>query len=344
MDAPTRNKARLAPLFAALRDFADAPVRTALDDVFAPHAMLHLCHPFGDLNGAQAFHETCLAPLHKAMPDLERRGWITMGGLEANGAEWVGAGGHYIGTFAAPFLGIPPTGHLAHMRFHEFYRMVEGRVVEVQAIWDLPELMMQAGVWPMSPSLGRELFVPGPATQDGLRPGPWDKAWSDHSCHLVQDMLTHMVRHPSKGGPEVMEMERFWHPRMNWYGPAGIGTARGIEGFRRWHQIPFLAAMPDRGQHSGDTTHHFFGDGDYVAVTGWPNMRQTITGDGWLGIAPSGREVTLRSLDFWRIEGALIRENWVMVDLLDMYAQLDVDVLGRMRQIASARPNTGALG
>jgi hypothetical protein len=43
-------------------------------------------------------------------------------------------------------------------------------------------------------------------------------------------------------------MERFWHPRFNWYGPAGIGTARGVRGFRAWHQIPFLRGMPDRGQ------------------------------------------------------------------------------------------------
>ena len=27
---------------------------------------------------------------------------------------------------------------------------------------------MQAGVWPMGPSLGREWHIPGPATQDGV--------------------------------------------------------------------------------------------------------------------------------------------------------------------------------
>lgn len=41
--------------------------------------------------------------------------------------------------------------------------------------------------------------------------------------------------------------------------------------------------------------------------------------DGWMGIAPQGREITTRSLDFWRIEAGKIRENWVMVDLLDAY-------------------------
>ena len=39
------------------------------------------------------------------------------------------------------------------------------------------------------------------------------------------------------------------------------------------------------------------------------------------------------SLDFWRIENGLIRENWVLVDLLDMYHQIGVDVLARMREL-----------
>ena len=79
------------------------------------------------------------------------------------------------------------------------------------------------------------------------------------------------------------------------------------------------------------------GDRDYAAVTGWPNMKQTISADGWLGIAPAGQKITLRSLDFWRMEGGLIRENWVLVDLLDIYAQLGVDVLARMRAFNKAR-------
>lgn len=150
-------------------------------------------------------------------------------------------------------------------------------------------------------------------------------------------MLEHLGRFPSQGGPEVMQMPRFWHPKMNWYGPAGIGTARGIAAFRDWHQTPFLNAMPDRGQHPDEVQAHFFADGDYVAVTGWPNMAQTLTGDGWLGIAPSGRKITLRSLDFWRLEGDRIRENWVLVDLLDVYRQLGVDVFARLREFNKAR-------
>ena len=145
-----------------------------------------------------------------------------------------------------------------------------------------------------------------------------------------------MSRHPAEP-VEAMELEKFWHPKMTWYGPAGIGTARGISGFRNWHQIPFLNGMPDRGQYPDEVSFHFFAEGHYVAVTGWPDMAQTLTGSGWMGIAPTGQKVTLRSLDFWRMEEGKIRENWVMVDLLDLYDQIGVDVFARLREFNKAR-------
>ena len=66
-------------------------------------------------------------------------------------------------------------------------------------------------------------------------------------------------------------------------------------------------------------------------------MIQTITNDGWMGIAPSGKRITMKSLDFWRIENGKIRENWVMVDLLDVYNQLNIDVFARMNEFNKAR-------
>ncbi len=331
------NKASIAPMRAAMYEFDDGKVLAALNNLFAQDANIHMAHPFGDLVGPQEFYETCYSPLFTAMPDLERRDWIVMGGQSEHGDDWIGCCGHYVGTFVAPWLDIPPTGHLAHMRFHEFYRFENGKIAEVQALWDIPELMMQANAWPMAPSLGREFCIPGPASQDGLVPGPWDVSRSQASCRRVVDMLDHMTRHPSQGGPEVMDLPQFWHARMNWYGPAGIGTARGISGFRNWHQIPFLKGMPDRGQHVDEITHHFFGDANYVAVTGWPNMVQTLTQDGWMGIAPAGKKIAICSLDFWRIENGKIRENWVMVDILDIFRQLGVDVLARMREFNKSR-------
>ncbi|WP_306119252.1 MULTISPECIES: ester cyclase [unclassified Roseitalea] len=344
-DIHTANKAAIAPLRAALYDYDPAALRAQLQGLVAPDAPVRFSEPLGETTGPEGYFRDIVAPFAAAWPDLERRDYIVMAGQTEHGADWVGCGGYYTGTFVHPWLDIPPTGHVAHMRFHEFYRLKDGRVSEVQALWDVPEVMMLAGAWPLAPSLGREWHVPGPATEDGIVPGPYDEAASAGSCRHVVDMLDALKRHPSEGGPEVMEMDRYWHPKMSWYGPAGIGTGRGIAGFRNWHQIPFLAGMPDRGRYVDEITYHFFGDGAYVGVTGWPNMIQTLSHGGWLGIAPVGKRIEMRSLDFWRVENGLIRENWVLVDLLHMYRQIGVDVFARLREFNKARcgfdPETG---
>ena len=210
-DVHTRNKSIIEPLRLAMVDFEEKAVRSALADLLTADTVVHMPHPFGDLIGPDDFYQRCYAPLLDAMPDLERRDWIVVGGCTEHGDDWIGCGGHYVGTFVGPWLDIPPTGHLTHMRFHEFYRLMEGRVVEIQTLWDIPEVMMQAQAWPMAPSLGLEYHIPGPATQDGHVPGPWNESQATISCNHIVDMLTHMKRHPGEGGPEVMEMPRTRH-------------------------------------------------------------------------------------------------------------------------------------
>ncbi|MGB0718035.1 MAG: ester cyclase [Alphaproteobacteria bacterium] len=326
-------KSMIAPLRRAMVNF-DGTVEASLRKVFHRDAQISFCHPFGDVIGSDALYELAYAPLLVAMPDLERRDMILLAGRTPEGKDWIGMMGNYMGTFVAPFLGIPPTGHLAHMRYHEFYQVEEGKIIQVQAIWDIPELMMQANAWPMARQMGKFLATPSPMTQDGLTASGDGTVALDH----VVAMLTDLCKHPANPDPAVMKLQHYWHSRNNWYGPAGIGTSRGIDGFRHWHQIPFLRAMPDRKLDAmGDLMSHWVAEGNYVCETGWPNMRLTLTNDGWMGIAPAGKEVTLRSLDFWRVEDGKIRENWVLVDLLDLYRQIDVDVLARLNEFNKAR-------
>ena len=179
----SKNKELITPLRAAMYNFDEELVRLELGKLIDPDAKIRMPFPFKDLIGPQAFFTTCYAPLFEAFPDLERRDWIVIGGETEQGNHWVGCGGHYSGTFVAPWLDIPATGHLAHMRFHEFFRFEEGKIVEIQALWDIPELMMQANAWPMAPSLGLEYHVPGPATLDGQVSGPWDEEQSKN--HVI---------------------------------------------------------------------------------------------------------------------------------------------------------------
>jgi predicted ester cyclase len=330
-----QNKQLINRLRAVLYDCDVAQLPSQLAAIFAPTCQIHLTHPFEDLQGPAVLFSQVYQPLLTAIPDLERRDYIVMAG-DAGGGHWVGCAGFYTGVFQRHWLDIPPTQHVVAMRYHEFFRMVENQIVEMQAVWDIPQLMMQADAWPLAPSLGVEWLVPAPATQDGILTTSAEPAQSAASLALVREMLTAMGKHPLNGGPEIMELERFWHPKMFWYGPAGIGSMRRIQGFRQWHQIPFLKALPDRSGATSDKA-IFFAEGNYVGTTGWPNMRMTVTGDGWLGIAPSNKAITMRSLDFWRCEKGLIRENWVLIDLLHVYHQLGVDVFSRMRELTYAR-------
>lgn len=330
-----RNKALLSRFRQALYDYEPLEVRRAITDVFAEQATLQLAFPFETLPNRDALYSEVYAPLQHAMPDLERRDTIVMAGPSNPDDNWVGCCGYYTGSFEKPWLDIPPTGHQVAMRFHEFYRIEDDRVVEMQALWDIPEVMMQANAWPMVPSLGREWQVPSPAPQNGLVASPRREEHSRASLALVADMCSALGNF-AEGGSEAMALEQYWHPRCSWYGPSGIGTGRGLSGFRNWHQIPFLNGLPDR---VGDTdAGHLFSDGDYVGFTAWPGMHMTVSGDGWLGIAPAGQKITMRSLDFWRCEHGKIRENWVLVDLLDVYHQLNVDVFARLREFNKARP------
>ena len=288
--------------------------------------------------------DTTYKPLLKAFPNLERRDLIILAGETPEGSRLGCLHGKLFWDICIFFLDILPTGQHAHMRFHEFYRFENDKVIEVQAIWDLPELMMQSNSWPMAPQLGRFICTPGPISGDGLNA----EATEMTSMLKNKNMLTDLCKHPSDPNPKIMKLENIGILRFNWYGPAGIGTCRGISGFRNWHQIPFLNAMPDRTVDDKSDFHskwkadtHWIAEGLYVCETGWPNMHMQLNFDGWLGIAPVNKEIFLRSLDFWKLgEDGLIRENWVLVDLLDMYHQVGINVFQRLRELNKSRSHS----
>ena len=51
----------------------------------------------------------------------------------------------------------------------------------------------------------------------------------------------------------------------------------------------------------------------------------THNGD-YLGIAKTGKDATLRVMDFYRISENKIAENWVFLDLIDLASQLGFNV------------------
>lgn len=298
---------------------------SGLARLYANEVAWHGPHPLNDCVGKESVVETLWRPLLTASPDLERRDDILVGCLW-QGRPWIAATGYYAGNFTADWLGIPATGQPLYIRFGEFVRIEEGVCQECYVILDILDVMRQAGCWPLAPPLGSAERVPGPATHDGIVVTAQDPADSQTTLVLVEAMIAGLMRYDGSS-LDSMHQERYWDvERMMWYGPAGIGTGRGLRGYQRMHQQPFLNAFPDRvgGDHKCRVA-----EGYYAASTGWPSVRATHSGGGFLGLAPTQRRIGMRVMDFWRREGLKLIENWVFIDLLDLLLQMGVDVLGR---------------
>ena len=135
---------------------------------------------------------------------------------------------------------------------------------------------------------------------------------------------------PTRAVLDEMEQAKHWHKDFMYYGPAGIGTTRGLKRFEDYHQIPFLVAFPDRG---GSAQGHFIriGDGFYAVTGGWGYLRATHTGGELFGAPPTGKRVKMRVMDFYRCDDETIVENWIPIDVPHLLLQMGVDVFGRMR-------------
>jgi predicted ester cyclase len=301
----------------------------AVDALFGREGRARCCHPVGDFEGAAEIAAGFYGPLVKAFPDIERRDHVFICGAFA-GSYWYAATGNYFGTFAKPYLGIPATGRWAWLRYGEFHRMDDdGTVAESFILLDLPELMRQAGVSPLRKGLGIETLVPGPATGDGIRLDAAPDAETGETDELVSAMLERLFE-PDRAS---MQMERFWADDMMWYGPTGIGTTRGLDGFFRDHTDPWVNGLPDW---SDELASPRFSDGHYCGLVGWPSIRATQGGD-LLGLPPTGRTAQIRVMDFWRRAGSRLCENWVLIDFPHMFDQLGVDVFAQMTELRDGK-------
>jgi predicted ester cyclase len=327
------NKRVAHRALAALAEATPATLRGRLEAAYHPDAEWRGSHPMNELRGIDAIEATAWRPLLASFPDLERRDVILLAG-HSFGTDIVGAVGHYCGTFRRDWLGIPATGRTMYLRYGEMHVMRDGRIAQSTVLIDVLDAMRQAGFWPVAPSLGVEEMWPGPITADGVRLNDSDPAQG--AASIAQTLAMHgtlgAYNDELKAGRQGlldMAQKQHWHPRMMWYGPAGIGTARGLSGFVDHHQLPFRIAFPNRrgGQH-----YVRIGDGAYSATGGWPSVTARHTGGGFMGLSPTGREVHMRVMDFYLHHEGLIRENWVPIDIIHLLLQMDVDVFGRMQQ------------
>ncbi|ATJ82115.1 ester cyclase [Halomonas beimenensis] len=117
---------------------------------------------------------------------------------------------------------------------------------------------------------------------------------------------------------DIDGMGRFFSESFRWMGNAGCGFKQGLEEFQDNWQRPFQEAFSDKVC----IDEARLVQGEWCAAFG----RQEATHSGpFMGIAPTGKRVVIRYMDFWKVVDGKIVDNWVMVDFPSVMQQLGVD-------------------
>ncbi len=323
-------KSLVRAYYAALDGASPEALGPVMTQYIAPDYLWRGCHPFHELTSGQEVAARFWAPLRRALTALQRRQDIFIAGrntLDAAGAVWVVSMGHLMGLHDAPWLGIPPTRKIAMLRYCEFNKVEGDRITETAMFFDIPHLMMQAGLNPFPPQTGAHLVQPGPMTHDGLCLDPQDPAEGEKTLTAINAMIAD-IRDWKGRTPAGLseELARSWTDDMLWWGPAGIGATYTIERYGQQHAGPFRAGFADR-LFNGHVCR--LAEGHYGGFFGWPNLTLTPSG-GFMGMPATGKPGDMRVIDIYRREGDKLAENWIFIDLLHFWNQQGLDVLGRM--------------
>lgn len=311
---------------------SQANAQTVADVLAAHHApdcMWHGMHPFNEQSGPDAIAQSFWQPFLQAFSRVQRREDIFFAGLnEIDGfqSEWVCSMGHLMGLFDAPFLNIPPTGKIAMLRYAEFNKVENGRIVTTALFVDLLHLMLQAGLTPLAvPQTAAHLVQPGPMTHDGLLHGPQPEAESQKTLARINNMIGSINHANAAKEPPTPQEELAvdWDDDMIWWGPAGIGATYTIDRYIDQHQGPFRRGISHR-IYNGHLCR--MAEGHYGGFFGWPNLT-LFNGGGFMGLPATDTPADMRVVDIYRRSGEKLAENWVFIDMLHFLKMQGVDVL-----------------
>lgn len=284
-------------------------------------------HPFNDLIGSQAASRFW-KPLQNSLRPLQQREEIFFAGLnEIDGFDstWVVSMGHYMGLFDEPWLGIPPTGKIAMLRYCAFYKVVDTQIIETAMYIDIPHFMAQAGCNPFPTGTGQNLVQPGPFGAQGRLLTEQDPKVGEKTLAAINAMINDLGQWDHPLSLEE-ELRLTWHEDMLWWGPTGIGASYTIERYAKQHSGPFRATFDDRSR----TGHRArLAEGHFGGFFGRPNFTAVAT-KPYLGLEPTGTPVEFRVIDIYRRDEDKLAENWIFIDFLHYAMQMGRDVLGEL--------------
>ena len=338
------NKDQVLAYWAAL----DASHADDLEAVCAAHLAPEFTWngpaPLSLQTGPTAVSKVFWQPLKRAIPDLKREIHMVFAGASSgradgstDGETWVCGTGYLSGHAQGQFLGIPATDHPLRLRWGAFYKLRQGRIIECQKILDFVDWFDQIGLPVLPKSRGIAHVYPAPTGYDGVIRGPQDVSQTSETLRLGRQFLYGGLNRYDASGLSSMGMADFFHPNVKWYGPGGIGACFSLAEFETLHQTPWLEAFPDR---KVQTLGALIAEGALLGAAGVAGVCATHSG-AYLTTPASGKPIAVSGLDFWLRQDDKFTENWVFVDMVDLFAQMGEDLFARLHQqiaIRSTRP------
>lgn len=142
-----------------------------------------------------------------------------------------------------------------------------------------------------------------------------DMSKTDETRAVIENMVDGLNDH------SIDSIGAFFQSNFRWMGNQGCGRKNGLKEFQDNWQRPFQAAFSDKV--CVDEARLFMGE--WAAAFGRQEAKHT---GPFMGIAPTGKTVEIRYMDFWKVSEGKIEDNYVMVDFPHVMAQLGVDVFG----------------
>ena len=313
-------------------------INESLDQAFIDEVNVKSFHPINEFTGKKNFKEKLWIPLFEAFPDLERRENIVVGGTFRD-KILVGSYSILSGYFKKSWLGVNPNFNMINLRCCEIHELKANKIIESHILIDILDFLRQCGISPIKPSRGTEGAWMPPINTDGVNFFEKNMEISNSNLKQALEMGRSLNIKPEKENlldKELKErllnhpQKEYWHDKMIWYGPCGIGTSRSLEGFIDMHQLPFRRSFTERDYFK---LGHYceIGDGKFSLCAGWNSLEASYGANNWLGFEASKQKLTMRVMDFYHHDEGKIRENWVPIDILHILKQIGIDILKKIK-------------
>lgn len=133
----------------------------------------------------------------------------------------------------------------------------------------------------------------------------------------------------------VDDIGEFFHRDFRWVGNFGCGSKNELREFRDNRQRPFQAAYSEMV--SIDEARLFMGE--CAAAFG---RQEAVDSGKFFGIKPTGKRAEMRYMDLWKVIGAKIANNWLVVEFPHVLSQLGLGVFEGKGRDAFDRGKTAA--